>query len=86
MRKAREHKQGMPWGWTIARKLVFDKVKGLLGLDRARFLATAAAPMPEETADFFMSLNIPICDVYVIYILPSHAFLAITYLYSVDTE
>lgn len=62
--KARQSKQGMPWGWTIARVAVFDKVKATLGLDRAHFLATAAAPMPEETSDFFMSLNIPICDVY----------------------
>lgn len=62
--KAREQKHGMPWGWTIARKAVFDKVRLALGLDRARFLVSAAAPMPEDTADFFMSLNVPICDVY----------------------
>jgi long-chain-fatty-acid--CoA ligase ACSBG len=63
-RKARQQKQGMPWGWTIAQKVVFNKVRTALGLDRARFLATAAAPMPEDTAEFFLSLNIPICDVY----------------------
>jgi len=62
--KARQQKHGMPWGWTIAQKVVFDKVRVALGLDRARFLATAAAPMPEETAEFFLSLNITICDVY----------------------
>jgi len=53
-----------PWGFFFANKLVFEKVKEALGLDRVRFCATAAAPIAKETLDYFMSLYIPIYEIY----------------------
>jgi len=53
-----------PWGWWLANQLVFSKVKEALGLDRTRYCATAAAPIAKETLDYFLSLNIPIFEIY----------------------
>lgn len=50
--------------YKIADKLVFSKVKAKLGLDRCRFQITAAAPISKSTLEFFLSLGIPIYEVY----------------------
>jgi long-chain-fatty-acid--CoA ligase ACSBG len=56
--------ENVPWGFWLADKVVFDKVKAALGLDRTRFCATAAAPIAREVLDYFLSLNIPIYEIY----------------------
>lgn len=53
-----------PWGWWLAQRLVFNKVSNLLGLDQARVCITTAAPISKDTLEFFLSLNIPICEVF----------------------
>jgi len=53
-----------PLLYPLADKLVFSKVRGRLGLDRARVLATSTAPIAVETLDFFASLGLPILEVY----------------------
>jgi long-subunit acyl-CoA synthetase (AMP-forming) len=53
-----------PLTLPIAQKLVFDKVRRRLGLDRARMCVTAAAPISKDTLDFFLSLGIPLLEVY----------------------
>lgn len=53
-----------PWGWWLAQRLVFNKVAALLGLDQARVCITTAAPISKDTLEFFLSLNIPICEVF----------------------
>jgi long-chain-fatty-acid--CoA ligase ACSBG len=53
-----------PWGYTLAKTLVFKKVRAQLGLDRCRFAFTGAAPITTETLGFFGALGLPICEVY----------------------
>lgn len=55
---------GKPPLYGIANALVFKKVKKTLGLDRARILVTSAAPISRDTLEFFLSLGLPICEVY----------------------
>jgi long-subunit acyl-CoA synthetase (AMP-forming) len=49
---------------AVANALVFKKVRAQLGLDRARVLITSAAPIARDTLEFFLSLGLPICEVY----------------------
>lgn len=54
----------MPLFYGFANRLVFSKVRTALGLDRARTLVTGAAPISRRTVEFFLSLGMPICEVY----------------------
>ncbi len=53
-----------PLSAGLARRLVFNKVRRRIGLDRARVCATSTAPIALETLEFFASLGIPILEVY----------------------
>ncbi len=55
---------GKPLFYGLAHKLVFSKVRERLGLDRARVCATSTAPISPDTLRFFLSLGIPIMEVY----------------------
>jgi long-chain-fatty-acid--CoA ligase ACSBG len=54
----------VPYGWTLANLLVFRTVRSALGFDRCRMCLTAAAPIMKDTLDFFMSLNLPLMEIY----------------------
>jgi len=54
----------VPYGWTLADLLVFRTVRSALGFDRCRMCLSAAAPIMKDTLDFFMSLNLPIMEIY----------------------
>jgi len=62
--RAEQRGESMPAGWWLARRLVFSKVRERLGFDRTRVFFTSAAPMARSTLDFFLSLGIPIFEVY----------------------
>lgn len=47
----------LPRGWGIAKKLVFNKIKENLGLDKCEIFFFSAAPMRESTRLFFLNLN-----------------------------
>ena len=49
---------------AAANALVLRKVRAALGFDRAHLLATAAAPIPRATLEFFESLGMPLYELY----------------------
>ncbi len=61
---AEQRGEKKPLLFPIAKKLVFDKVRQRLGLDRARFCVTSAAPISRATLEFFLALGIPLLEVY----------------------
>ena len=50
--------------YRLADKLVFQKVRVALGLDRCRVQITSAAPIGRNTLEFFLSLGIILHEVY----------------------
>jgi long-subunit acyl-CoA synthetase (AMP-forming) len=56
--------ESKPLLYGLADKLVFSKVREALGLDQCRICVTSAAPISKSTLEFFLSLGIPIMEVY----------------------
>ncbi|XP_043946698.1 long-chain-fatty-acid--CoA ligase ACSBG2-like [Protopterus annectens] len=54
----------LPLNYHVAKKLVFKKVRKALGLDRCTKCYTGAAPITKETLEFFLSLDIPVYELY----------------------
>ncbi len=50
--------------YWLANLLVFRNIKELLGLNRARFLATGAAPVSKSLLRWYLVLGLPITEVY----------------------
>jgi 1-acyl-sn-glycerol-3-phosphate acyltransferase len=61
---AEQRGEPKPLGYAIANRLIFNKVRAKLGLDRARFCFTAAAPISRHTLEFFLSLGMPFLEAY----------------------
>ena len=61
---AEQRHEAKPLLYPLAKKIVFDKVRKALGLDRARFCITSAAPISRDTLEFFLALGIPLLEVY----------------------
>jgi len=53
-----------PFMYGLANKLIFSKVRDKLGLDRCRIFISTAAPISMDTLEYFLSLGIPITEVY----------------------
>ncbi|XP_063003028.1 long-chain-fatty-acid--CoA ligase ACSBG2 isoform X1 [Elgaria multicarinata webbii] len=54
----------LPMNYRLARTLVFKKVRKALGLDRCTKCYTGAAPIMKDTLEYFLSLDIPIYELY----------------------
>lgn len=50
--------------FSLAKLLVLKKIHRELGLDKCRHFYSGAAPITKETLDFFISIGIPLCEVY----------------------
>jgi len=61
---AEQQGRAKPVFWGLANKLVFRKVRERLGLDQARYCLTSAAPISLDTLEYFLSLGIPILEIY----------------------
>ncbi|XP_035377717.1 long-chain-fatty-acid--CoA ligase ACSBG2 [Electrophorus electricus] len=53
-----------PLNYRVAKRLVFRKVRKALGLDRCTRCYTGAAPITTDTLQFFLSLDIPLFELY----------------------
>jgi long-chain acyl-CoA synthetase len=51
-------------GYKMTNALVFRNIKQLLGLDRARYLYTGAAPISTSLLEWYLVLGLPITEVY----------------------
>ncbi len=61
---AEQDGKSKPLFYGLANKLVFKTVRERLGLDRCKVAATSAAPISRATLEFFLSLGLPVCEVY----------------------
>jgi long-chain acyl-CoA synthetase len=50
--------------WNLASKVVFSKVKTRMGLDRAYFMGSAAAPLPTAVCRFFGAMGMDIIEMF----------------------
>ena len=53
-----------PFGYNLSRVMVLDKIKKSLGLSCIDKMFYGAAPLKDDTSDFFASLNMPITSIF----------------------
>lgn len=50
--------------YSLAKKLILNKVRAAVGFNRVDYVVTATAPIPKNILEYFLSLNIPILEGY----------------------
>ena len=58
------YSQSLPWGWAVAKQLVFKKYRKALGFQQCKIFGVGAAPTRKEVHEFFMSINILLMEMY----------------------
>lgn len=51
-------------GYVIAKSLVLNKIKTTLGLSECKHFYSGAAPTTKDTINFFITLGLPLCEVF----------------------
>ena len=54
----------LQWRFHLARWLVLDNVRKMIGIHRARYLVTGAAPISPELIQWYLSLGVPMLEVW----------------------
>jgi long-chain acyl-CoA synthetase len=54
----------LQWKFRVARLLVLDNVRKLIGIHRARFLITGAAPISPDLVRWYLALGVPMLEVW----------------------
>jgi long-chain-fatty-acid--CoA ligase ACSBG len=54
----------VPFGYSVANSLLLSKARSEMGLDRCRYCFTGAAPIGRETTMFFLSVGLPLLEIY----------------------
>ncbi|XP_060037505.1 long-chain-fatty-acid--CoA ligase ACSBG2 isoform X2 [Erinaceus europaeus] len=54
----------VPMNYRMAKALVFSKVRQSLGLEHCQLFISGTVALSHETTEFFLSLDMPICEVY----------------------
>lgn len=62
--EAQMQRERSPFGYNFTRVTVIDKIKKYIGLDRIDKLFYGAAPLKNETSNFFASISMPITSIY----------------------
>jgi long-subunit acyl-CoA synthetase (AMP-forming) len=62
--RAEQAGQPVSFGYKLADKIIFSKVRAKLGLDEARICITSAAPISLSTLEFFHSLGVKIFEAF----------------------
>lgn len=57
-------KQDVPMNYRMAKALVFTKIRNSLGLDNCHSFFSGTAPLSQDFLEFFLSLDIPIGEIY----------------------
>jgi len=66
----RRRMRGAPLGrllelqYRLARRLVIDKIKAAMGMDRARVCISGAAPIARDVLEFFASIDLVVYEIY----------------------
>src|SRR5690606_9948990 len=56
--------RGLRMRFTVARLLVLDNVRKLIGIHKARFLVTGAAPISPDLVRWYLALGVPMLEVW----------------------
>ena len=54
----------LPWGWALAKHLVFKKYHKALGFQECKIFGVGAAQTQRAVHEFFISINIPLMEMY----------------------
>ncbi|XP_050314839.1 very long-chain-fatty-acid--CoA ligase bubblegum isoform X2 [Anthonomus grandis grandis] len=50
------------WAYTLAKNIIFSKIKAALGFQECTFFCSAAAPLATDIKKYFMSIDIPVME------------------------